>query len=100
MTKHTVAILEDDPELQALLERGLTEEGFRPTVVSTGAVGLYTSLFYDAGNRPNIFYFKKTNNTAYRAKRTGSTWGVRSHSSVSIALAWPASTWTRCASSK
>jgi two-component system response regulator MprA len=37
VTNHTVAILEDDPELQALLERGLTEEGFRPTVVSTGA---------------------------------------------------------------
>jgi DNA-binding response OmpR family regulator len=37
VTSHTVAILEDDPELQALLERGLTEEGFRPTVVSTGA---------------------------------------------------------------
>ena len=37
MTNPTVAILEDDPELQALLERGLAEEGFRPTVVSTGA---------------------------------------------------------------
>jgi len=37
VTNHTVAILEDDPELQALLERGLTEEGFRATVVSTGA---------------------------------------------------------------
>jgi two-component system response regulator MprA len=33
----TVVILEDDPELQALLERGLSEEGFRATVVSTGA---------------------------------------------------------------
>jgi two-component system response regulator MprA len=37
VTNATVVILEDDPELQALLERGLTEEGFRPTVVSTGA---------------------------------------------------------------
>ena len=37
MTNATVVILEDDPELQALLERGLSEEGFRPTVVSTGA---------------------------------------------------------------
>jgi len=37
VTNPTVAILEDDPELQALLERGLTEEGFRATVVSTGA---------------------------------------------------------------
>jgi two-component system response regulator MprA len=37
VTNPTVVILEDDPELQALLERGLTEEGFGPTVVSTGA---------------------------------------------------------------
>jgi len=37
VTNPTVAILEDDPELQALLERGLSEEGFRTTVVSTGA---------------------------------------------------------------
>jgi two-component system response regulator MprA len=32
----TIVILEDDPELQALLERGLAEEGFRASVVSTG----------------------------------------------------------------
>ena len=37
MTNPTIVILEDDPELQALLERGLSEEGFRTTVVSTGA---------------------------------------------------------------
>ena len=37
MTKATIAILEDDPELQALLERGLAEEGFQPTLLSTGA---------------------------------------------------------------
>jgi two-component system response regulator MprA len=37
VTKATIAILEDDPELQALLERGLAEEGFRPTLLSTGA---------------------------------------------------------------
>ena len=37
MTNAKVVILEDDPELQALLERGLSEEGFRTTVVSTGA---------------------------------------------------------------
>ena len=37
MTKPSVVILEDDPELQALLERGLAEEGFRPTVVTRGA---------------------------------------------------------------
>ncbi|MFL5910301.1 MAG: response regulator transcription factor [Gaiellaceae bacterium] len=37
MTNPSVVILEDDPELQALLERGLSEEGFRATVVSTGA---------------------------------------------------------------
>ena len=37
MTKATIAILEDDPELQALLERGLAEEGFQPALLSTGA---------------------------------------------------------------
>jgi len=37
VTNPTIVILEDDPELQALLERGLSEEGFRTTVVSTGA---------------------------------------------------------------
>jgi two-component system response regulator MprA len=37
VTNPSVVILEDDPELQALLERGLSEEGFRATVVSTGA---------------------------------------------------------------
>jgi two-component system response regulator MprA len=37
VTNPTIVILEDDPELQALLERGLAEEGFRPMVVSTGA---------------------------------------------------------------
>jgi two-component system OmpR family response regulator len=31
-----IVILEDDRELQALLERGLTEEGFRAQAVSTG----------------------------------------------------------------
>jgi two-component system response regulator MprA len=36
MTMPRVVILEDDPELQALLERGLTEEGFRAKAVSTG----------------------------------------------------------------
>jgi two-component system, OmpR family, response regulator len=37
VTNPTVVVLEDDPELQALLERGLSEEGFRATLVSTGA---------------------------------------------------------------
>jgi hypothetical protein len=46
------------------------------TVVSTGAVGLYTSLFYDAGNRPNIFYFRKTNNAAYRAVKKSGAWNL------------------------
>jgi hypothetical protein len=44
------------------------------TVISQGTQGLYTSLTYDAGNRPNIFFFKKTNVTAYRAYRSGGTW--------------------------
>jgi hypothetical protein len=42
------------------------------TVISTGVQGLYTTLFYDSANRPNIFFFKKTNNTAYRAKKAAS----------------------------
>ena len=37
MTEPRVAIVEDDLELQALLERGLTEEGFHAEAVSTGA---------------------------------------------------------------
>jgi len=42
--------------------------------IETGAVGLYTSLFYDAGNRPNIFYFRKTNQSAYRAIKKAAGW--------------------------
>ena len=37
MSEPRIVILEDDPELRALLERGLTEEGFRATSVGTGA---------------------------------------------------------------
>lgn len=44
------------------------------TLVEQGAQGMYTSMFYDGGMRPNIFFFKKSNNTAYRALRNGSTW--------------------------
>jgi hypothetical protein len=47
---------------------------FTQTVIEQGAQGMYTSMFYDAGNRPNIVFFKKTNDTAYRALRNGSTW--------------------------
>ena len=36
MSAPRIVILEDDHELQALLERGLTEEGFRAQAVSTG----------------------------------------------------------------
>jgi hypothetical protein len=46
------------------------------TVVSQGVQGLYTSLFYDVGNRPNIFFFKKTNVTAYRVKKSGGAWNA------------------------
>ena len=44
------------------------------TLISTGVQGLYTSLFYDVGSRPNIFFFKKTNNTAYRAVKKNGAW--------------------------
>ena len=37
MSSPRIVILEDDYELQALLERGLTEEGFEPRAVGTGA---------------------------------------------------------------
>ncbi len=43
-------------------------------VVTAGVQGLYTSLFYDAGNKANIFYFKKTNTTAYRARGKFASW--------------------------
>jgi two-component system response regulator MprA len=36
VTLPKIVILEDDPELQALLERGLAEEGFQAETVSTG----------------------------------------------------------------
>jgi hypothetical protein len=44
------------------------------SVISAGVQGLYTSLFYDVGNRPNIFFFKKTNVTAYRAVKKSGAW--------------------------
>jgi hypothetical protein len=44
------------------------------TVYDVGQVGLYTQLWYDAGNRPNILYFKKTNNTIYRATYKSGAW--------------------------
>ena len=37
MTKPRIAVVEDDFELQALLARGLTEEGFQVETVATGA---------------------------------------------------------------
>jgi hypothetical protein len=44
------------------------------TVISTGVQGLYTNILYDAGNRPNIFFFKKTNVTSYRAVKKSGAW--------------------------
>lgn len=44
------------------------------TVIATGVQGLYTSLLYDAGDRPNIFFFKKTNVTSYRAVKKSGAW--------------------------
>jgi two-component system, OmpR family, response regulator len=37
MTRPRVLIAEDDPELRAVLSRGLAEEGFAPEAVATGA---------------------------------------------------------------
>ena len=44
------------------------------TVISSGAQGLYTSLVYDSVQRPNIFFFKKTNQTPYRAVLKSGAW--------------------------
>jgi hypothetical protein len=44
------------------------------TVIEQGVQGLYTSLLYDLGARPNIFFFKKTNVTAYRAQKKSGAW--------------------------
>jgi hypothetical protein len=44
------------------------------TVISQGVQGLYTSIVYDLGSRPNIFFFKKTNVTAYRAVKKSGAW--------------------------
>ncbi len=44
------------------------------TVYDVGQVGLYTQMFYDVGGRANIIYFKKTNNTIYRATLKSGAW--------------------------
>jgi hypothetical protein len=44
------------------------------TVIESGAQGLYTSLFYDLGDRANIFFFKKSTTTAYRAIKKRGAW--------------------------
>ncbi|MDB5324322.1 MAG: exported protein of unknown function [Phycisphaerales bacterium] len=46
------------------------------TVASKRSQGLYTNLFFDAGNggNPVIYYFNKTNNTLMDARSDGSTW--------------------------
>ncbi|HYO10990.1 MAG TPA: alginate lyase family protein [Tepidisphaeraceae bacterium] len=43
-------------------------------VFATGQVGLYTQLYYDSGNRPNVFYFRKNSTTYYRAKLQSGAW--------------------------
>jgi two-component system response regulator MprA len=48
MTAPRIVILEDDIELQALLERGLAEEGFRAVAFSTGAELLENADTLDA----------------------------------------------------
>jgi hypothetical protein len=55
---------------------GSGSDWYSTTVVSQGAQGLYTSLFYDSGNKANIFFFKKTNTTAYRARGSFSKWSL------------------------
>ena len=37
MSGARVLIVEDDPELRRVLQRGLAEEGFEPAAVATGA---------------------------------------------------------------
>lgn len=50
---------------------------FNPSfVVSAGAVGAYSNLFFDASNRANIFYFDRTNTLARRALQNGSGWSL------------------------
>ena len=39
-------------------------------VATQGVQGLYTSLYYDSGNKANILFFKKSTLTAYRARKT------------------------------
>jgi hypothetical protein len=44
-------------------------------VATAGVQGLYSSLYYDRKNQPNILFFKKTNTTAYRAAGAGGAGG-------------------------
>ena len=41
------------------------------TIATDGNVGLYSNLVYDGANRPNVFYYSKSNNRSYRAMLNG-----------------------------
>ena len=43
-------------------------------MVAAGKVGLYTNLVYDAGNRPNLFFFNKSVNKGYRGILAKGKW--------------------------
>lgn len=45
-------------------------------VATKSVQGLYTSLFFDAAGKANIFFFDRTNNEAKRAVLTGTDWAL------------------------
>jgi len=70
----TVSYYDSSNSALKFARRDASGEWFTDTVISTGVQGLYTSLFYDALDRPNIFFFKKSTLTAYRAIQKRGSW--------------------------
>ena len=46
------------------------------TIASKGPTGLYTSVFIDSANRPNVLYYDRRLNSVYRAIDLGTGFGV------------------------
>jgi len=49
-------------------------------VASSGSQGQYSNLYFDSGNRANIFFYNRTKVKAQRAVLNGSSWTINSPS--------------------